>query len=70
MRAGRHRGSDLERLRAARAAELGAIDENRSIPISVSPEDITLVVAGGPGAHSVFLPVSAHSRPVSVAVGD
>jgi len=70
MRAGRHRGSDLERLRAARAAELGAIDEDRLIPISVSPEDITIVVAGGPGAHSVFLPVSAHSRPVSVAVGD
>lgn len=69
MRAGRHRGSDLERLRAARADELGTIDENRPIPISVSPEDITLVVTGGPGAHSVFLPVSAHSRPVSVAVG-
>lgn len=70
MRAGRHRGSDLERLRAARHPELGSIDEDRPIPISVSPGDITLVVAGGPGAHSVFLPVSAHSRPVSVAVGD
>ncbi len=68
MRAGRHRGSDLERLRSARRAELGEIDEDRLVPISVAAEDITIVVAGGPGAHSVFMPVSAHSRSVSVAV--
>jgi hypothetical protein len=68
MRAGRHRGSDLERLRSARRAELGDIDEDRLVPISVAAEDITIVVAGGPGAHSVFMPVSAHSRSVSVAV--
>ena len=68
MRAGRHRGSDLERLRSARRAELGDIDEDRLVPISVAPEDITIVVAGGPGAHSVFMPVSAHSRSVSVAI--
>ena len=35
------------------------------LPISEKPEDLTIVVAGGPGSHSVFLPVSAYTRSVT-----
>jgi hypothetical protein len=35
------------------------------VPISMRPEDITVFVAGGAGAHSVFVPVSAHTRSVT-----
>ena len=28
-------------------------------------QDISIVVAGGPGSHSVFIPVSAHTRSVT-----
>ena len=35
------------------------------VPISEKPEDISLIVAGGPGSHSVFVPVSAHTKSVT-----
>jgi hypothetical protein len=68
MRAGRSRGGEFERMVGARAAELGEITPDTMVPISVQPDDITLVVAGGAGTHSVFVPVSAHTRSVTVAI--
>jgi hypothetical protein len=65
MRAGRSRGSEFERMATARRAELGEIAADTMVPISEKPEDITIVVAGGPGSHSVFVPVSAHTRSVT-----
>ncbi len=65
MRAGRARGSEFERMRTGRRAELGEIGPDTMVPISVRPEDITLFVAGGAGSHSVFVPVSAHTRSVT-----
>ena len=65
MRAGRSRGNEFERTKTARRADLGEIGPDTMIPISVRPEDITLFVAGGAGAHSVFVPVSAHTRSVT-----
>ncbi|HEX2825880.1 MAG TPA: hypothetical protein VHP37_06010 [Burkholderiales bacterium] len=65
MRAGRSRGSEFERLATARSAELGAIGPDSIVPISKEPEDLSIVVAGGPGSHSVFIPVSAHTRSVT-----
>jgi hypothetical protein len=68
MRAGRSLGSEFERLKNARAAELGDITPDTIIPISVQPDDITLLVAGGAGSHTVFVPVSAHTRSVTVKI--
>ncbi|MEO7726877.1 MAG: hypothetical protein ABIS45_06455 [Burkholderiales bacterium] len=65
MRAGRHKGSEFDRMATARRAELGEIGSDTILPISERPEDLTIVVAGGPGSHSVFLPVSAYTRSVT-----
>ncbi|HEV7800488.1 MAG TPA: hypothetical protein VGP15_05375 [Burkholderiales bacterium] len=68
MRAGRSRGSEFERMATARRAELGEIGPDTIVPVSEKPEDISIVVAGGPGSHSVFVPVSAHTRSVTKEV--
>ena len=65
MRAGRAKGSEFERMTTGRRAELGEIGPDTLVPISVKPEDLSIVVAGGPGSHSVFVPVSAHTRSVT-----
>ena len=65
LRAGRSRGSEFERTATGRRAELGEIHADTLIPISEKPDDISLIVAGGPGSHSVFVPVSAHTRSVT-----
>jgi hypothetical protein len=65
MRAGRHKGSEFDRMVNARRAELGEIGPDTLLPISEKPDDLTIVVAGGPGSHSVFMPVSAYTRSVT-----
>ena len=65
MRAGRSKGSEFERLATGRHAELGAIGPDTIVPIAEKPEDLSIIVAGGPGSHSVFVPVSAHTRSVT-----
>ena len=65
MRAGRSKGSEFERLATGRRAELGEIGPDTIVPISEKAEDLSVVVAGGPGSHSVFVPVSAHTRSVT-----
>jgi hypothetical protein len=65
IRAGRSRGSEFERMATGRHAELGELTEDSMVPISEKPENLTIVVAGGPGSHSVFMPVSAHTRSVT-----
>ena len=65
IRAGRSKGSEFERMATGRRAELGEICPDSMVPISEQAEDISIIVAGGPGAHSVFVPVSAHTRSVT-----
>jgi hypothetical protein len=65
MRAGRHKGSEFERMVTARRAELGDIGPDTLLPISEKADDLSIVVAGGPGSHSIFVPVSAYSRSVT-----
>lgn len=65
IRAGRSRGNEFERMATGRFAELGQISADSMVPISEKPEDITVIVAGGPGSHSVFIPVSAHTKSVT-----
>ncbi len=65
IRADRSKGSEFERMATGRRAELGEIKPDTMVPISEKPEDISIVVAGGAGSHSVFVPVSAHTRSVT-----
>lgn len=53
---------DLYRAKASRRAELGEIDADTILPIAVEPKDICLMVAGGPGTHSVYIPCFGNSR--------
>ena len=61
----RVRGHDYERMQIGRQAELGAIGPDTLVPISTRPEDINIIVAGGPGTHSVYIPASGGSRSVT-----
>ena len=65
MSASRLAKKDLARVQTGRKAELGEITLETRLPISVSSEHIGLLVAGGDGTHSVYLPVSGHSRSVT-----
>jgi hypothetical protein len=65
MRAGRSRGSEFDRLYTARRGELADLGPDTLVPITEKPEDLSIIVAGGAGSHSVFLPVSAHTRSVT-----
>jgi len=56
---------DLLRVEASRTKELGKIGPDTLLPISQRPEDIGIVVAGGPGTHSVYVPCFGNSRAVT-----
>lgn len=70
MAAARMARIDLERTRIARAAELGDVGAQTSLPVSPRPEDIGIVVAGGPGTHSVYVPSFGITRAVTRAITD
>ena len=70
MKASRFAATDYERASHTRGGELGAFTPETNVPIAASPDDIGIVVAGGAGAHSVYVPSFGISRAVSRKVGD
>lgn len=70
MPARRMTGKDLLRVEASRAGELGGIGPDTMLPISPQPGDIGIVVAGGPGTHSVYVPCFGNSRAVTREIAD
>lgn len=68
MPAGRMAPKDLDRTRLSRGAELGSIDATTMLPVSTRPEEIGIVVAGGPGTHSVYVPSFGDCRAVTRVV--
>ena len=56
---------EIERARASRTDELGALEPDTLLPISHKPEDIMLIVAGGAGTHSVYVPCFGNSRAIT-----
>lgn len=62
MPAHRMSAKDLLRVRASRTQELGEIGPHTLLPIAKRPDDIWLVVAGGPGTHSVYVPCFGNSH--------
>jgi hypothetical protein len=65
MRAERFAAKDYARAAHTRGGELGAFTADTLVPISRTPEDIGIVVAGGPGTHSVYVPTFGQTRAVT-----
>lgn len=63
--AGRLSDNELERARASRTGELGDLTANSLLPIAPRPDGIQILVAGGPGTHSVYIPCFGNSRAVT-----
>ena len=59
---------DLSRAQPSRAAELGVIGPDTLLPISQKPDDICIIVAGGAGAHSVYVPCFGNTRSVTIEI--
>ena len=70
MPASRMAAKDLGRARGSRREELGEIGPDTLLPIAKRPEDIGLVVAGGPGTHSIYVPCFGNSRAVTLEIND
>jgi len=70
MTARRMTAKDLLRVEASRSKELGRIGPDTLLPISPRPQDICIVVAGGPGTHSVYVPCFGNSRAVTRELAD
>jgi len=56
---------EIERARASRTVELGPLSPDTLLPIATTPDDIQLIVAGGAGTHSVYVPCFGNSRAVT-----
>ena len=63
--AGRFAAKDYARVQHTRGPELGKIGPDTLLPVSPRPEDIGIVVAGGPGTHSVYIPTFGQTRAVT-----
>lgn len=70
MPARRMTDKDLLRVEDSRGKELGKIGPDTLLPVSPRPEDIWIVVAGGPGTHSVYVPCFGNSRAVTREIAD
>jgi len=56
---------DLLRVKSSRSEELGEIGPDTILTIAHKPEDICIMVAGGPGTHSVYVPCFGNSRAIT-----
>ena len=65
MEAGRFARKDFDRAKHTREKELGEFSAETQVPIAPAPEDIGIIVAGGPGTHSVYVPTFGQTRAVS-----
>jgi hypothetical protein len=65
MRAGLMAVKDRQRVVDSRTQELGPIGPDTMLPISTKPGEICIMVAGGPGTHSVYVPCFGNSFAVT-----
>jgi hypothetical protein len=52
----------------ARSAELGAVTQDTLLPVSRTADMLGIIVAGGPGTHSVYVSSFGNTRSVTRAV--
>jgi hypothetical protein len=65
MAASRFAMKDYVRAQHTRRPERGEIGPETLLPISVEAEEIGIIVAGGPGTHSVYVPTFGQTRAVT-----
>jgi hypothetical protein len=65
MPARRMSAKDLLRVRASRTGELGEIGPDTLLPIARKSDDICIMVAGGAGTQSVYVPCFGNSLAVT-----
>ncbi|MBI4192042.1 MAG: hypothetical protein HY525_16065 [Betaproteobacteria bacterium] len=65
MPASRRAPKDYARTCDARRDELGEIKPDTILPIAPTPEEIGVIVAGGTGTHSVYIPSFGNCRSVT-----
>ena len=65
MSASRLTAKDFERTLFTREPELGKITRDTMLAISRTPDEIGIIVAGGPGTHSVYVPSFGNTRAVT-----
>lgn len=70
MSASRMAKIDFARTRTARSNQLGPITAETLLPISDGPEGVGIIVAGGPGTHSVYVASFGDARAVTREVLD
>lgn len=70
MPASRMSVPDRTRAEDSRRGELGAFKADTMLPIAKQAEDICLMVGGGPGTHTVYVPCFGNSRAVTVEVAN
>ena len=56
---------EIERARDSRTAELGELRGETLLPISTTAAEVMLIVAGGAGTHSVYVPCFGNSRAIT-----
>jgi hypothetical protein len=56
---------ELGRARDSRTTELGELTPETLLPISPTADDIMLIVAGGAGTHSVYVPCFGNSKGIT-----
>ncbi len=61
---------DLARARDSRSEEFGEIGPDTMLTISHKPEDICIIVAGGPGTHSIYVPCFGNSNAVTREIAE
>ncbi len=65
MAASRLSRKDQARTQHTRRAELGDFGTDMHLPVSPQSDGIGLIVAGGPGTHSVYMPTFGNTRSVT-----
>jgi len=70
MRADRMSPKDRERAQDSRRDELGDFGPDTILTIARRPEEIGIIVAGGPGTHSVYVPSFGNTRSVTVEIAE
>jgi hypothetical protein len=68
LAASRFAARDNARVRHIRRSELGEIASSTLVPVAPHPDGIGIVVAGGPGTHSVYIPTFGVTRAVTRVV--
>lgn len=68
MQAGRMTPEDMGRAQASRTAAYGPINADTLLTIAHTPQDIAIIVAGGAGAHTVYIPCFGNTRSVTRAI--